>query len=139
MGRHLQPWRQLLLSTKAWKSLKSSGPESSFHHVGRKRGAAIEEDRAICAEASWSLPTAGSAAGATDASDKVKERRCSTGCAARMCRPEGRLTPGTGDLGLGLAICKRLLETRGGLIYIEGELRKGATFRFTLPLHGEEG
>jgi hypothetical protein len=57
----------------------------------------------------------------------------------RMCRMEARLTPGTGDIGLGLAICKGFLEAHGGRIYIESEVGKGTTSRFTLPLHGEEG
>jgi PAS domain S-box-containing protein len=52
----------------------------------------------------------------------------------RMYRIEQRLYTGVDGLGLGLYICRCLVEAHGGRIWVESELGKGSTVFFTLPL-----
>ncbi|MBI4312536.1 MAG: PAS domain-containing protein [Chloroflexi bacterium] len=53
---------------------------------------------------------------------------------ARLFQRFERLGKGGEGAGIGLIVCRRLVEAHGGRIWAESELGKGATFCFTLPL-----
>ena len=58
---------------------------------------------------------------------------------ARLFEPFQRLEESrpdvTGGVGLGLMVCRRLVEAHGGQIWVESEPGRGSTFFFTLPLN----
>jgi two-component system sensor histidine kinase KdpD len=62
--------------------------------------------------------------------------------AGKLFEPFSRLEtlPGSAvqGVGLGLVVCRRLVEAHGGRIWLESERGKGTTFYFTLPCSGTE-
>jgi signal transduction histidine kinase len=58
----------------------------------------------------------------------------------KLFEPFARLKENTASgIGLGLVVCKRLVEAHSGRIWVESQLGKGSTFLFTIPEHREKG
>lgn len=52
----------------------------------------------------------------------------------RFFQADGSATRAHGGVGLGLAVCKAIIEAYGERIWVESQAGQGATFTFTLPI-----
>jgi signal transduction histidine kinase len=55
----------------------------------------------------------------------------------RFWRADRSRDRSSGGTGIGLAICRRLVELHGGGIEVQSQLGKGSMFRFSLPIARE--
>ena len=55
----------------------------------------------------------------------------------QIFEPYRRVGPQHGNIGLGLAVCQRIVEGHGGKIWVESSQGEGSTFFFTLPQNSE--
>jgi hypothetical protein len=54
-------------------------------------------------------------------------------CGQREC-PQTHYTTKPGGLGIGLSICRTIIETHGGRLWASANVPRGAVFQFTWPL-----
>ncbi|HEY9621627.1 MAG TPA: HAMP domain-containing sensor histidine kinase [Crinalium sp.] len=52
----------------------------------------------------------------------------------RFWRADRSRDRASGGTGIGLAICRRLVELQGGIIEVESRLNEGSSFKFSLPI-----
>ncbi|TAK36637.1 MAG: sensor histidine kinase [Chloroflexota bacterium] len=52
----------------------------------------------------------------------------------RFQRVDSSLTRQVGGVGLGLSICRKIIQAHGGRIWVESKIGQGSTFYFSLPI-----
>jgi signal transduction histidine kinase len=50
---------------------------------------------------------------------------------------EAFYTTKPGGIGIGLSICRSIVDAHGGRLWASARMPKGAIFQFTLPVHSE--
>jgi signal transduction histidine kinase len=58
-------------------------------------------------------------------------------CALRFQRGEPFFTTKSGGLGMGLSICRSIIEAHGGRLWVSPRALHGTALRFTVPIRVE--